>query len=95
MDIINLEWKPTRIVPTEWDHAINFQHDEYKLPTIKQLQEAFNQGVKGFQSRYYWSCNDRDCFKDEAWFFDFKQGLPFRSDKTLKLYVRLCKEIKE
>ena len=55
------------------------------------IGEAFNQGIKGFESRHYWSCNEHDFLKQEAWLFDFKQGLPFKSDKRVNLYVRLCK----
>jgi hypothetical protein len=88
---MNLNWRLTHFIPMEWDDAIKFQYGEYKLPTIKQLQEAFNQGIKGFESRHYWSRNEHDFFKQEAWLFDFKQGLPFKSDKRVNLYVRLCK----
>lgn len=92
---MNLDWRLTHLIPMEWDDAIKFQYGEYKLPTLNQLQQAFNQGMKGFESRYYWSCKEDNSFKEQAWLFDFKQGLPFRSDKRVHLYVRLCKEIKE
>ena len=50
---MNLHWRLTHLIPMEWDDAIKFQYGEYKLPTIKQLQEAFNQGIKGFESRFF------------------------------------------
>lgn len=92
---MNLEWRLSHFIPMEWEEAKNFQFGEYRLPTIKELHDASNNKIKGFESIYYWSSEQDSFFKDQAWFFDFRQGFRFRGDKRLNLYVRLCKEIKK
>lgn len=89
---MNLDWRLTHLIPMDWDTAENFQNDygEYRLPTIKQLKQAFNEGTTGFESRFFWAYyNTEGC-----WLFDFKTGLPHKGDKRVHKYVRLCKEIK-
>lgn len=92
MDLIKLEWKLTHLIPMGWDESKKFQYGDFRLPTLKELKQAFENKFYGFESRFFWSSKEDDSFKDQAWFFDFKQGLPFRGDKRLNLYVRLCKE---
>ena len=90
---MNLEWKVTHEIPMDWEEAKKFEFNLYRLPTLKELQDAFNNNMKGFESRNYWSSKQDNSFSDQAWFFDFNKGLPFRADKRLNLYIRLCKEI--
>ena len=89
---MNLEWRLTHLIAMDWDSAKNFQYDygEYRLPTIKQLQQAFNEHTVGFEKRFFWAYYN----KEECWLFDFKQGLPFKANPNVHQYVRLCKEIK-
>lgn len=88
---MELEWKVSQVNRMTWDEAKSLE-GSYRLPTLKELKEAYDNKLEGFDNRYYWTSIDSKDKNEYAWFFDFKQGIPYCIDKKLYMHVRLCKE---
>ena len=54
-----LEWQPIPFEnPMSWDQADEYAKslgDGWRLPTVEELKNAYNNKVRGFKPDYYWS----------------------------------------
>lgn len=90
-----MEWYPhsTRD-PLSWDEAQaylkRFEH-EWRLPTLMEMQQAFDNKTEGFKETLYWSSEEKP-ENNSVYFFDFYQGVISFCGTTSKLFVRLIKK---
>ena len=96
-----LEWEqnpPSK--PMTWDEAtqyadsLNTMSDYgWRLPTIKELKEAYDSKLEGFRSSNYWSSSTYVQLTNFAWNVNFKYGLVNYYNKTLNFYVRCVRDV--
>lgn len=92
-----LEWQensPT--YPMNWNEANEYAKslgDGWRLPTVEELKEAYDNNVQGFQSNFYWSSSTYAQSTNDAWFVDFYNGSVYDNIKTLNYYVRCVRNI--
>ena len=90
---MNIKWKDNESSPMTWYKAKELS-GEWELPTLQQLQEAFDNNTSGFNPKYYWTRDEEHEDSEKAWFFDFRTNESEIIDKNFYFFVRFCKEIK-
>lgn len=91
---MNLEWKEAEPTLMTWWHAYDLQKNNWRLPTVKELEDAFNNQVKGFPSAFLWTKDEKEHTIDLAWYYIFGGNEKGIMNKGMNFRVRLCKEIK-
>ena len=96
-----LEWEQIPPIKMTWDEAtqyadsLNTMSDYgWRLPTIKELKEAYDSKLDGFESDFYWSSSTFTQNINDAWYLDFSKGYKFTVHKTDINYVRCVREVK-
>ena len=94
---MNLEWKVTHLIPMNWETAKSFEKNpaQFRLPTLKELKQAYNDNFYGFDKINYWSSDENHLRQGTIWCFNFKRGIQFAGNTEWNYYIRLCKEIKD
>ena len=90
---MKLEWKKNEPNSMTWYKA-NELSGEWKLPTLQQLKDAFDNNSQEFESKYYWTRDESNSDPEKAWYFDFRTNESALINKNFYFFVRLCKEIK-
>lgn len=90
-----MEWYPhsTRD-PISWEETKDYLkrfENEWRLPTLMEMQQAFNDKTEGFKETLYWSSEEKP-ENESVYFFDFYQGVISFCGTTSKLFVRLIKK---
>lgn len=88
-------------IKMSWDEATKYADSlntmsEYgwRLPTIEELEEAYNNKIVEFQSYSYWSSITYVQNTNYAWNVDFSNGFVDFNDKTDDYYVRCVRGVK-
>jgi hypothetical protein len=93
---------PIRMHFYEASHACKKLGSEWRLPTIKELQEIYKQlyknGLGNFKSKMYWSISSTEFVSLEgnypyAWCLDFDNGTSHDFVKGTAFNVRAVREI--
>lgn len=80
--------------PLSWSELQEYikEHEgEWRLPTLFEMKEAFNNKIAGFKETLYWT-SEENTENDSVYFFDFYQGTVSYCGKTSKLFARLIKK---
>ena len=93
-----LEWEqiPSKN-PMTWEEAMEYAKslgDGWRLPTIEELEEAYNNKIVEFQSYSYWSSSKYAKNTNFGWYVSFYYGLVNSYFKTYTHYVRCVREVK-
>ena len=90
---VNIEWKDIGNYNLNWYQAKDLEQDGWRLPTLWELKNAFDNKIEGFKPFSYWSSTP--AFGGEmAYHFNFLYGFNYFSPKNnSKLCVRLCKDV--
>ena len=91
---MNLEWKEMEPSPMTWYQAKEIESESYRLPTLKELRDAYRNKVVGFQNSFLWTNDDKEDNWERAWYYGFGNDQSGTLNKNMHFYVRLCREIK-
>ena len=95
----NLEWEknPLENLMT-WDEAMEYVNslaNGWRLPTKKELEEAYKNKIYGFKPQNYWSSSIADLDTLNAWYVDFNDnGIGHYYYKRGRVFVRCIREVK-
>jgi hypothetical protein len=95
---MKLEWQqnpPEK--PMSWYEAIEYTKslgEGWRLPTVEELKEAYDNNVEGFQSFVYWSSSTYAQPTIGAWGVSFSDGDVDYYYKTGNFYVRCVRDVK-
>lgn len=90
-----LEWEenpPSNLMT--WNKANEYADslgNGWRLPTIKELEEAYDSKIEGFQSFNYWSSIKYVQNTNYVWNVDFGNGFVDFNDETDDFFVRCVK----
>lgn len=93
-----LEWEenpPSNLMT--WNKANEYADslgNGWRLPTIKELEEAYDSKIEGFQSFNYWSSIKYVQNTNYVWNVDFGNGFVDFNDETDDFFVRCVREVK-
>ena len=90
---MKLEWKDSEPSSMTWYKADELS-EEWKLPTLKQIRDAFNNKTKGFEDKCYWVKDEKEDDLEKAWYFDFENNESSNINKNFYFLVRFCREVK-
>jgi len=90
---VNIQWKDTGSYNLNWYQAKDLEGDGWRLPTLWELKNAYDNRVEGFKPFSYWSSTP--AFGGEmTYHFNFQYGFNYFSVKTnSRLFVRLCRDV--
>ena len=94
----NLEWEknPLENLMT-WDEAMEYVNslaNGWRLPTKKELEEAYKNKIYGFKPQNYWSSSIADLDTLNAWYVDFNDnGIGHYYYKRGRVFVRCVRDI--
>jgi hypothetical protein len=90
-----MEWYPNSPRdPLSWEETQAYLkrfENEWRLPTLSEMQQAFENKTDGFKETLYWSSEEKPENKS-VYFFDFYKGFISYCGTTSKLFVRLIKK---
>jgi hypothetical protein len=94
---MELEWQENPSEqPMTWSEANEYVKslgDGWKLPSIEELKEAYDNKIEGFKSDFYWSSEEYVQNTNYAWFVYFYNGFVNYYRKRTISYVRCVKEV--
>jgi hypothetical protein len=85
-----LNWKETEKESFSWNDAKKLESESWRLPTIFELEQAFNNKTEGFEDYYYWTADEFEQDLEYAWVFGLFSGYADVNNKTDIFKVRLC-----
>jgi hypothetical protein len=90
---VNIQWKDTGSYNLNWYQAKDLEQDGWRLPTLWELKNAYDNRVEGFKPFSYWSSTP--AFGGEmAYHFNFQYGFNYFSVKSnSRLFARLCRDV--
>lgn len=91
---MKLQWKEIEPTVMTWWQAYTLQINGWRLPTLKELEDADNNKIEGFLSTFFWTNNEPEHTIDFAWYYVFGTAEKGTMNKEMSFYIRLCKEIK-
>ena len=87
-----LEWGPTSVKEFTWDDAKKWcEMMGYRMPTLIELLQAYEDKVSGFIDEYYWSATENSA--SSAWYVNMSSGSTNYNLKTISYYVRCVRDI--
>ena len=84
-----LEWGLTSEKEMNWEDAKQWcekQGEGWRLPTIIELEQAYNDKINGFEASYYWSSTEYS--QTGAWIYSWPGAYRFSSTRDYDYYVR-------
>ncbi len=106
--ISGLQWSKLVSYSSTWSQAINdcdaLTHNgdsDWRLPTQKELMEAYNHGIRSaasdnwvaegaMTSNYFWSATSSSANRSLAWYLSFAYGMTNGSNKASSNYYVAC-----
>lgn len=89
-----LEWKQVEPTLMTWWQAYDLQLNGWRLPTVIELDDAFNNKIEGFPFTFLWTKDEKEHSVDLAWYYVFGGNEKGILNKGMNFRVRLCREIK-
>ena len=90
-----LEWGKVCKEEMNWEEAKKWckkQGEDWRLPIITELGQAYYDKIKGFRAGYYWSSTENS--EPSAYDRSFSSGSENNSSKTNDNSVRCVREVK-
>jgi len=82
-----LIWGETSKEPMTWEEAKEWCEEQGgRMPTLIELQQAYEDKVDGFKEDYYWSATEHN--STYAYYVNFTNGLTYLNNRTSASYVR-------
>ena len=90
----NLEWGARSEKGMTWDEARKWcekQGKDWRMPTRRELLEAYEQETDGFTANFYWSSTELS--SNSAWYQSFSSGIQNTLFKLSNYYVRCIRSL--
>ena len=85
-----MEWENKKYVSLSWKTAILLGEDDWRLPTLAELEQAYRDNVSNFHGLTFWSSDEKN--NNIAYSFNFFTGRADYTTKETKYCIRLCRE---
>jgi len=80
-------WGETSQKEMNWEEAKRWCEEQGgRMPTLIELQQAYEDKVDGFKEDYYWSATEHN--STYAYYVNFTNGLTYLNNRTSASYVR-------